>query len=51
MGATTLINVAIKLINHEYNIGGRPFAYAIWAVWWLDVVISVICCWGMVHVM
>ncbi|KAH7923732.1 hypothetical protein BV22DRAFT_1014841 [Leucogyrophana mollusca] len=51
MGATTLINVAIGAIFQTYNFGGDTFVYFIWGVWWLDVAISFICCWGMMHVM
>lgn len=51
MGATTLLNVAVNLVNEDYSIGGQPFLYTIWALWWLDVAISVVCCWGMVHYM
>lgn len=51
MGATTLLNVAVNLVNEDYGIGGRPFLYTVWALWWVDVAISVVCCWGMVHYM
>jgi tellurite resistance protein TehA-like permease len=51
MGATTLLNVAVNLINRDYNVGGKNLLYTLWALWWLDVVISVVCCWGQVHYM
>lgn len=51
MGATTLFAVAITVIHDNYGFGGRPFAYAIWALWWLDVAISILCCWGTMHIM
>uniref|UniRef100_A0A0W0GBY7 C4-dicarboxylate transporter malic acid transport n=1 Tax=Moniliophthora roreri TaxID=221103 RepID=A0A0W0GBY7_MONRR len=51
MGATTLFNIAVNLINQRYHFGGKGFLYTIWVVWWLDVAISIICCWGMLHVM
>lgn len=51
MGATTLFTVSINVIYDTYNFGGRPFVYAIWAFWWLDVAISILCCWGIVHIM
>jgi tellurite resistance protein TehA-like permease len=51
MGVTTLINVAVDVINTRYDFGGKAFLYFIWAVWWIDVLISVLCCWGMVHIM
>ncbi|RDB16735.1 Sulfite efflux pump SSU1 [Hypsizygus marmoreus] len=51
MGITTLINVSVDVINVGYGFGGQSFLYFIWAVWWIDVAISVLCCWGMVHIM
>ncbi|KAF8135575.1 voltage-dependent anion channel [Boletus edulis] len=51
MGATTLFSVSITMIYGTYNFGGRVFVYAIWILWWLDVAISVLCCWGTVHIM
>ncbi|KAF9268862.1 hypothetical protein L218DRAFT_994679 [Marasmius fiardii PR-910] len=51
MGATTLLNICVTLINGRYDVGGKPFLYTIWALWWLDVAISIICCWGMLHIM
>ncbi|KAF5385743.1 hypothetical protein D9615_002515 [Tricholomella constricta] len=51
MGATTLINVAVEVINVDYGFGGPGFLYFIWAVWWVDVAISMLCCWGVVHIM
>ncbi|KAG7098528.1 hypothetical protein E1B28_000467 [Marasmius oreades] len=51
MGATTLLNICVTLINEKYGVGGKSFLYVIWALWWLDVAISIICCWGMLHIM
>lgn len=51
MGVTTLLNVALTIINQKYQIGGTPFLYTLWALWWLDVGLSILCCWGMVHFM
>ena len=51
MGATTLIDIAVNVINGRLNYGGKSFLYFIWAIWWLDVVISFACCWVGVHAM
>ncbi|KAH9931134.1 voltage-dependent anion channel [Epithele typhae] len=51
MGAATLINVAVGLIYEDYGFGGKPFLYALWAFWWLDVIISLFCAFVVVHVM
>ncbi|KAG6862250.1 hypothetical protein C0995_002181 [Termitomyces sp. Mi166 len=50
MGITTLINVSVDVINVSYNFGGPRFLYFIWAIWWIDVLLSVLCCWGLVHI-
>ncbi|KAG2055422.1 hypothetical protein BDR06DRAFT_954214 [Suillus hirtellus] len=52
MGATTLINVASSDIFQTYGgFGGKPFIYTVWACWWINVAISMACCFGMIHVM
>ena len=51
MGAATLINVAVIVINGQLNYGGKWFLYFIWAIWWLDVLSSFMCCWVGIHAM
>ncbi len=51
MGATTILNIAVSLINSQYGFGGKPFLYVLWALWWLDSALSVLCCWGVLHYM
>ncbi|KAJ2922719.1 hypothetical protein H1R20_g14347, partial [Candolleomyces eurysporus] len=51
MGLTTLLNVAVDVINIHFEFGGKGFLYFIWVVWWLDVIISALCCWVGVHAM
>jgi len=51
MGAATLINMSVSLVYTQFGFGGTTFLYAIWYLWWCDVAISLLCCWGMVHVM
>ena len=51
MGAATLINVGVGLFYEEYGLGGTRFLYVLWGLWWLDVAVSVLCCWGLVHMM
>jgi hypothetical protein len=51
MGATTLINIAVDVINERCHFGGKGFLYFIWAIWWLDVFVSILCCWVLVHFM
>ena len=51
MGATTIINIAVSLVYQQYGFGGKPFLYALWGLWWADVALSVLCCWGVLHYM
>lgn len=51
MGAATLITVAVNLFHDHIQFGGRGFLLFLWAMWWIDVGISFICCWVGVHVM
>ncbi|EGO25855.1 hypothetical protein SERLADRAFT_466572 [Serpula lacrymans var. lacrymans S7.9] len=51
MGATTLINVAIGDIFLTYGFGGKAFVYTIWSLWWLDVALSFISCFWLMHIM
>ncbi|KAF8906557.1 voltage-dependent anion channel [Gymnopilus junonius] len=51
MGATTLINIAVLVIHTRYHVGGKGFLYFLWSMWWLDVVISFVCCWVGLHFM
>ncbi len=50
MGAATLISVAVGLI-YEGGFGGRAFLYTLWALWWLDVALSLLCTFVIVHIM
>jgi tellurite resistance protein TehA-like permease len=51
MGAVTLIGVATTVLHGQYGFGGRGFVYTLWAFWWVDIVVSALCCWGIVYVM
>ncbi|KAH8083777.1 voltage-dependent anion channel [Cristinia sonorae] len=51
MGATTLINVGVVLLDSEWHWGGKKFIYILWALWWVDVAISVVCAFPLVHYM
>lgn len=51
MGAATLIGVATTVLHDQYGFGGRGFLFTLWGLWWADVAISSLCCWGLVYVM
>ena len=51
MGLATLISVAVGLVYERDHFGGKAFLYTIWGIWWLDVVISILCAFAIVHIM
>ena len=51
MGAATLIGVGTTVLYDEYGFGGRGFLFTLWGLWWIDVAVSSLCCWGLVYVM
>jgi len=51
MGAATLMNISVSLVYTDWGFGGKKFLYANWCLWWCDVAVSFVCCWGMVHAM
>ncbi|KAN0107204.1 Voltage-dependent anion channel [Russula decolorans] len=51
MGAATLIGVGTTVLYGEYGFGGRAFLFTLWGLWWIDVAVSSLCCWGLVYVM
>ncbi|KAG7453253.1 uncharacterized protein BT62DRAFT_940648 [Guyanagaster necrorhizus] len=51
MGAVTILTTAVSLVHEDYGFGGKPFLYAIWWLWWLDVACSFICCFGVLYYM
>ncbi|KAI6035794.1 voltage-dependent anion channel [Pisolithus marmoratus] len=50
MGAATLLSVATLAVRKTFGLG-RPFVYTIWVLWWVDVIISVSCFCGTLHIM
>lgn len=49
MGAATLLTVGVTLFHDEFGIkGALPF---LWALWWIDVGISFMCCFMGLHIM
>lgn len=51
MGGATLITVAAGFVYEQYGFGGKTFLYIIWAIWWLDVCVSLLCAFVLVHLM
>lgn len=50
MGAATLINSALSA-NQAWSFAGSGFLYILWAFWWLDLILSFVCAFGMLYVM
>ena len=51
MGAATLISVAVTLFYQDDGVGGAGFLYTLWGFWWLDLVLSALCAYHLVHIM
>jgi tellurite resistance protein TehA-like permease len=51
MGGITLISVGTTVLYGHYGFGGRGFLFTLWGLWWIDVAISAMCCWGLIYVM
>ncbi|KAG7450955.1 uncharacterized protein BT62DRAFT_977914 [Guyanagaster necrorhizus] len=51
MGSITILTIAVSLIHGDYNFGGKPFMYVLWSFWWIDVLCSFLCCFGILHYM
>ena len=51
MGFATLIIAAVGIVYDYFGFGGTRLLYALWGLWWLDVAISLVICFGQLHVM
>lgn len=51
MGLSNLIVGAVGTIHGYFNFGGTGFLYALWGLWWADVVMSMAICFGQLHIM
>lgn len=50
MGAATLITVGTTVVSQYWGFGGTTFVYILWAFWWLDAILSCLCCFGLIYV-
>lgn len=51
MGGATLISVAVTLFYSDDGVGGSAFLYMLWVFWWLDLLVSALCAYHLVHIM
>lgn len=51
MGFATLINASLSLFYTDRALGGSRFLETLWALWWIDAVLSVACAVLLTYVM
>ncbi|KAI1786160.1 voltage-dependent anion channel-domain-containing protein [Ganoderma leucocontextum] len=51
MSVSTLVNLAVDLLYVQGGFGGAGFLYTLWVLWWLDVFLSALSAYGVVHLM
>lgn len=51
MGFATIIISSTAVVYDYFGYGGPPFLYALWGLWWADVVVALVTCFGQLHVM
>ncbi|THH06526.1 hypothetical protein EW145_g4029 [Phellinidium pouzarii] len=51
MGFATIIISAVGIVHTYFGLGGVTFLYVLWALWWVDVALSLLICFGQLHVM
>ncbi|KAI5120292.1 hypothetical protein M0805_005798 [Coniferiporia weirii] len=51
MGFATLLISAVGIVHTYFGYGGETFLYGLWGLWWCDVAVSLVICFGQLHVM
>ena len=51
MGFATIIMGSVAILYESFGFGGRGFLMSLWALWWLDVALALLVCFGQLHVM
>ena len=51
MGTATVISASTVILYDQFKFGGEPFLYFLWYFWWVDVMLSLLCCFGQLHIM
>ncbi|THH06516.1 hypothetical protein EW145_g4035 [Phellinidium pouzarii] len=51
MGFATIIISAVGIVYDYFGYGGEKFLYGLWGLWWVDVALSLVICFGQLHVM
>ncbi|TDL24281.1 hypothetical protein BD410DRAFT_115754 [Rickenella mellea] len=51
MGFATILTASVGILYEHFGFGGPKFLYALWVLWWLDVSVALIICFGQLHIM
>ena len=51
MGFATILIAAVGIVHTYFGFGGLRFLLALWGLWWFDVALSLVVCFGQLHVM
>lgn len=51
MAGATIINVSLSVVHQYWGFGGTKYLYLLWSLWWIDIVLSFVCAFGLVYVM
>ncbi|KLO19523.1 hypothetical protein SCHPADRAFT_924438 [Schizopora paradoxa] len=51
MGFATIIMAAVGIVHGYFNFGGDGLIWALWALWWADVAVSIAIAFGQLHFM
>jgi len=51
MGFATIIIAAIGIVRVYFDFGGDGLVWALWALWWVDVAVSIAIAFGQLHFM
>ena len=51
MGTATIISASTVILYDQFKFGGESFLYFLWYFWWIDMAISLLVCFGQLHIM
>ncbi|KAH8119506.1 voltage-dependent anion channel [Phellopilus nigrolimitatus] len=51
MGFATILMSSVGIVYTYFGYGGDRFLYGLWGLWWIDVALSLVICFGQLHVM
>ncbi|KAF8512432.1 voltage-dependent anion channel-domain-containing protein [Gautieria morchelliformis] len=51
MSASILVSTGLGVVYQNWGFGGVTFLYVLWIFWWIIVILSSVCCFGLLYVM